>query len=193
MAEVKRRRRTGEERKAYRDSIIKVAAQTFYELGIRDARMDDIAERAGFNKVILYRLFTSKEELIDTILEREVERLLEIDRRPFEGGKKRAIELLEAAKLDTPSFVLLLRDSRHDPVFGHHAERFRGAIFDRLVEAFVRRGMTLKLAKPSADAIVNLVLESTLYWLLNCDTNDPDEFAEWYALGSEALAASWMP
>jgi AcrR family transcriptional regulator len=185
------KRRTGEERRKFRDELIKIAALTFLELGIRDAKMDDVAERTGKSKVILYRHFASKDDLIHTILEREADRLLEIDRRPYKGGIERAKELMDAAREDKSSFILLIRDARNDPVYGEHHERVRDAIFKRLVTAFEKRAMTSSFSRISADAIANLALDSTLYWLENGDPSKDDLFIEWYGRGAHSLDKGW--
>ena len=191
MAEKRARRRTGAERRAHRESLLRAAAETLLKLGLRDAKMDDIAEHAGITKVILYRHFASKEDLIHTILEREAERLLEIDRRPYEGGEKRARELLDAARENLSSFVLLIRDARNDPVYGEHTKRVREAIFVRLAAAFKRRHLDERFASLSADAIVTLVLESTLYWLENGAAQDDERFIAWYAASARSLDYGW--
>jgi len=56
---VKRRRR-----RASREQAIVAATRTLFdERGVQDARVDDIARAAGLNKALIYRAFSSKEEI----------------------------------------------------------------------------------------------------------------------------------
>src|SRR5262245_56996407 len=58
------------ERNPPRERILTVAADLFYRHGIRAVGVDSIAERAGTNKMTLYRHFASKDELVAEYLRR---------------------------------------------------------------------------------------------------------------------------
>lgn len=184
-------RRTGAERRAYRDAMLDKAADTLGRIGIRDTTMDEIAEDIGLSKVALYRHFASKDEMIHCVLEREANRLLEIDRLPYKGGTARARELLEAARQDRSAFILLLRDARYDPVYGEHAQNVFDSVADRLREAFLHQSVEEPIAGLSADAISNLVLSATVYWLEKGDSDRDDEFIAWYGAAVRALDDGW--
>ena len=51
--------------------ILQAARKVFIEKGLAGARMQDIADRAGFNKALLHYYFTSKAKLFDLVFERE--------------------------------------------------------------------------------------------------------------------------
>lgn len=51
--------------------ILQAARRVFIEKGLAGARMQDIADRAGFNKALLHYYFTSKEKLFDLVFEQE--------------------------------------------------------------------------------------------------------------------------
>ena len=51
-----------------REKIIKVAFQVFVEKGYDGARMQEIAEKAGVNKAMIYYYFNSKELLFEKII-----------------------------------------------------------------------------------------------------------------------------
>src|SRR5262250_216382 len=53
-----------------RERILAIAADLFYRHGIRAVGVDAIAERAGTNKMTLYRHFASKDELVAEYLRR---------------------------------------------------------------------------------------------------------------------------
>jgi AcrR family transcriptional regulator len=59
-----------DERIPPRERILAIAADLFYRHGIRAVGVDSIAERAGTNKMTLYRHFASKDELVAEYLRR---------------------------------------------------------------------------------------------------------------------------
>src|ERR1700690_794250 len=58
-AAVNRRRR----RASREQAIVAATRMLFDERGVQDARVDDIARAAGLNKALIYRAFSSKEEI----------------------------------------------------------------------------------------------------------------------------------
>lgn len=51
--------------------ILQTARKVFVEKGLTGARMQDIADQAGFNKALLHYYFTSKNKLFDIVFEQE--------------------------------------------------------------------------------------------------------------------------
>ena len=51
--------------------ILQTARAVFIEKGLAGARMQEIADRAGFNKALLHYYFTSKNKLFDIVFEQE--------------------------------------------------------------------------------------------------------------------------
>ncbi|MEP7255360.1 MAG: TetR/AcrR family transcriptional regulator [Ferruginibacter sp.] len=51
--------------------ILQSARKVFIEKGLAGARMQDIANQAGFNKALLHYYFTSKNKLFDIVFEQE--------------------------------------------------------------------------------------------------------------------------
>ena len=51
--------------------ILQAARKIFIQKGLAGARMQDIADQAGFNKALLHYYFTSKEKLFDLVFEQE--------------------------------------------------------------------------------------------------------------------------
>src|SRR3984885_7360412 len=58
-AVARRRRRASRER-----AIVAATRMLFDERGLQDARVDDIARAAGLNKALIYRAFSSKDEIL---------------------------------------------------------------------------------------------------------------------------------
>lgn len=53
---------------ARREGIVAAAAEVFQEIGYERASMDEVARRAGGSKATLYKYFSSKEELFETVV-----------------------------------------------------------------------------------------------------------------------------
>ncbi|MBH0779254.1 TetR/AcrR family transcriptional regulator [Nocardia bovistercoris] len=58
------------------EKILDAALQRILQVGIRRSSLDDIARRSGINRVTIYRRFSGKENLIETVLHREIRRIL---------------------------------------------------------------------------------------------------------------------
>lgn len=60
-----------------KENIIKKAEELFNQVGIRSCSMDDLCHELGISKKTLYQYFATKEELVDAMLKRHVERAIE--------------------------------------------------------------------------------------------------------------------
>ena len=58
-----------------RELLLAAATEEFSEFGLAGARIDRIAERAGYNKRLIYVYFGDKDQLFHTVLERRIETL----------------------------------------------------------------------------------------------------------------------
>ena len=68
-----------------RSAVMRAGLEVFTEKGFHLTSMDDIAERAGVSKPILYQHFASKQELYLGILDERVEAIVEQVREAIEG------------------------------------------------------------------------------------------------------------
>ncbi|MET9490142.1 TetR/AcrR family transcriptional regulator [Nocardia sp. NPDC006630] len=59
------------------EKILDAALARILQVGIRRSSLDDIARRAGVNRMTIYRRFSSKEKLVDAVLVRENQRVLQ--------------------------------------------------------------------------------------------------------------------
>lgn len=55
--------------------ILQTARKVFIQKGLAGARMQDIADQAGFNKALVHYYFTSKDKLFDLVFEQEFSNL----------------------------------------------------------------------------------------------------------------------
>jgi AcrR family transcriptional regulator len=86
-----------------RDRIFQAAKELFYRHGIRGVSVDAIAAEADTTKVTLYRVFSSKDDLVLKVLEDHVRRFWEswdavVD--PYQGQPRKQIEALFIALKD---------------------------------------------------------------------------------------------
>lgn len=69
-----------------RERVVEAATQIFYERGFRNTTLDDVAERIGVTKPILYKSFSSKTELLAEICARGVQAaLIELEQAQAQG------------------------------------------------------------------------------------------------------------
>lgn len=134
-----------------RETLLKAAKEAFAARGLEGARVDDIAQRAGINKQLVYHYFGSKDGLYTAVLEdiyreiREREQELHLASFPAEEAMRRLIEFSFDYLAQHPEFVSLISDENaHD---GRHlqgapqVEEMNRPIIDLLRET-LDRGMS---------------------------------------------------
>lgn len=180
-----------ENRRQRRSEFMRLGAQAFLEKGLRDATMEDVAEKIGVSKVVLYRYFTSKDDMVDAILAQMVQRLIEVDRLPWTGYEDSIRQSVAVAWEDPAAFVLLARDARYDKAYAHHHFQAWQSIADRLTKAFLDLGVDEAHARMSGEAMTSYVINAEAYWLEHGRPEDDERFAEWAATGTRALDKAW--
>jgi AcrR family transcriptional regulator len=94
--------------------ILRAAMAAFAEQGLGGARIDDIAERAGVNKRLIYYYFGGKDELFLAVMEqtyadiREAERELQLLALPPVEALRRLVVFTWEHYLAHPEFLTLL-------------------------------------------------------------------------------------
>lgn len=101
---------------ATRKKLLTAARQEFARHGFAGARVDEIAERAGVNKQLVYHYFGDKGALYLAVLEwvyediREQERRLNLEGLPPEKAIRKLIEASFDHLAENPDFIVLLND-----------------------------------------------------------------------------------
>lgn len=180
-----------EHRLARRAEFIAEAAKVFLEFGLRDATMDDVAAKLGVSKVVVYRYFSSKEDLVDSILVNMTGKLLEQDRLPFAGYKTSLNRSIKVAREDPAAFLLLARDAKSDPIFSCHHQAVWQGVTDRLVRTYADFGMDEFYARMSGEALMSYSLNVQVYWIEHGCVERDEEFEAWAAAGLKALDQQW--
>lgn len=101
---------------ATRKKLLTAARLEFARYGFAGARVDEIAERAGVNKQLVYHYFGDKDALYLAVLEwvyadiREQERQLNLEGLPPEKAIRKLIEASFDYLATNPDFIVLLND-----------------------------------------------------------------------------------
>jgi TetR/AcrR family transcriptional regulator len=99
-----------------RPALLAAARAAFSERGLEGARVDDIAQRAGVNKQLVYHYFGSKDGLYTAVLEgiyreiRDHESALELEALPPEAAMRALVEFSFDYLARSPEFVRILAD-----------------------------------------------------------------------------------
>ena len=181
---------------ARRAQLIDVGRGVFAEHGYEGTSVEEIAERAGVSKPIVYEHFGGKEGLYGVIVDGEVEHVLASIVAAVGAGSPR--ERLEQAALafltyvqERPDgFTVLLRDAPLPAKRGGEMPALMFALGDRVSDIFSQQfrkaGYDAKTAPIYAHALVGMVAFVGQWWT---DTRKPPP-AE--AVAGHIAALAWM-
>ena len=165
-------RMTGTQR---REQLIGVGRQVFAERGFEAASVEEIAERAGVSKPLIYEHFGGKEGLYAVVVDREVRLLVDEIVGAIEGSahpraavEGSALAFLTYIEEHREGFQILVRDA---PI-GTSSGTLPSVLGDVAASAesvlaaqFSQRGYETKLAPVYARALVGMVALVGQWWL----------------------------
>src|SRR4051795_5833162 len=162
---------SGKER---REQLLDVGRSLFATKGFDGTSVEEIAEKAGVSKPVVYEHFGGKEGLYAVVVDREVRRLLDRVTNALTAGHPRelleqaALALLDYIENETDGFRVLVRESPVMSASGnfssvlndvaHQVEHILGA-------EFKSRGYDPKLAELYSQALVGMVALVGRWWL----------------------------
>lgn len=160
--------------------LIEVARGLFAERGYEGTSIEEIAQRAGVSKPIVYEHFGGKEGLYAVIVDREMETLLEMvtssltKNRSLYRIQQVALALLTYMEERTDGFRILVRgesaivdeDTRYSSLLNDAISQ----VEHLLASDFERRGFDPGLAPLYAQALVGMVSVTAQWWL---DVREP--------------------
>lgn len=172
-----RARMTGAQRRL---QLIEVARGLFAERGYEGTSIEEVAQRAGVSKPIVYEHFGGKEGLYAVIVDREMETLLEMvtssltKNRSLYRIQQVALALLTYMEERTDGFRILVRgestnvseDTRYSSLLNDSISQ----VEHLLASDFERRGFDPGLAPLYAQALVGMVSVTAQWWL---DVREP--------------------
>ncbi|TCO58418.1 TetR/AcrR family transcriptional regulator [Actinocrispum wychmicini] len=158
-----------------RQQLLDVARALFAEKGYDGASVEEIANRAGVSKPVVYEHFGGKEGIYAVVVDREMDELLtaitaslSTDMNPRILLERAASALLDYVDSSTDGFRILVRDSPVASSTGtfssllsdiaSHVEHILGVHFSA-------RGYDAKLAALYAQALVGMVALTGQWWL----------------------------
>ncbi|MFY9587135.1 MAG: TetR/AcrR family transcriptional regulator [Actinomycetota bacterium] len=156
---------------ARRAQLIEVGRAVFAERGYDGTAVEEIAERAKVSKPIVYEHFGGKEGLYAVIVDREMERVVELiaeaigEGSPRERLEKAALAFLTYVKDNPDGFAVLSRDA---PVTAGGMSGLLNEVADRVgkvfTAAFKEAGYDQKAAPIYAHALVGMVTFVGQWW-----------------------------
>jgi AcrR family transcriptional regulator len=175
-----------------RHLLMDAAAEVIARQGLRSTTMDDISASLGMTKIVLYRTFGSKDQLIVSILERVTEAFLSIDSLHIEKYGDRLHRYLEVSRKYENSMRILLLQSPYDEKYNKQYKKLSRQLVKRTMERVERRQKAGKTecsldVKFVSESIVSFVLDSISRWLKHGKRNQDNEFVQWMLVSRAAM------
>lgn len=161
-------------RSARRKQLLEAAQDVFVANGYHAAAMDDIAERAGVSKPVLYQHFPGKLELYLALLDTHCDALIErvrgamaatTDNKERVDGAMRAY--FEFVDHESEAFRLVFEsDLRNDPAVRERVDRVERACIDAITATIMGdTGVNRAPAEVLAAGLVGAAQTSAQFWL----------------------------
>ena len=168
-----RARMTGAQRRL---QLIEVARGLFAERGFEGTSIEEIAQRAGVSKPIVYEHFGGKEGLYAVVVDREMETLLEMVTQSLTRNRSLyriqqvALALLTYMEERTDGFRILVRgdstaSTSETATYSSLLNDAISQVEHILAGDFERRGFDPSLAPLYAQALVGMVSVTAQWWL----------------------------
>ena len=175
-----RARMTGAQRRL---QLIEVARGLFAERGFEGTSIEEIAQRAGVSKPIVYEHFGGKEGLYAVVVDREMETLLEMVTQSLTRNRSLyriqqvALALLTYMEERTDGFRILVRgdstaSTSETATYSSLLNDAISQVEHILAGDFERRGFDPSLAPLYAQALVGMVSVTAQWWL---DVREPSK------------------
>lgn len=117
-------------------AVLEAAVQVFAEKGLQVATMQDVADRMGVAKILIYRLYPSRQSIIDALFADILARIEADAGRPWGGYGSSIARLVTLSRSNPKLALLLLRDARGAPEALAWREALE-ALLTKLIEPFV--------------------------------------------------------
>ena len=169
-------------RQARRKQLLGAAQEVFVAQGYHAAAMDDIADRAGVSKPVLYQHFPSKLELYLALLDQHAERLVDRVREALASttDNKARVAASVAAYFDfvdgegtegEGAFRLVFEsDLRNDPAVRQRVERMTQGCVDAIAETIAHdTGYRAEEAQLLSIGLSGLMEVGARWWLTSPD------------------------
>jgi AcrR family transcriptional regulator len=179
-----------------REQIARAAATVFMRGGFDGTSMDDVARQAGVTRLIVYRIFESKDELYRSVLDLVIDDLAAsfsaIGHAP-NGEPGRASDdyehsiagmVLGVGRRHPDAFRLLWRHAAHEPPFREVATLFKSTVTEYAIQLMGASFLDPLMRRWAAESVVSHLYESVCLWL---DDGDPARDLECAAMITESV------
>ena len=186
-------------RSARRKQLLAAAQQVFVAQGYHAAAMDDIAERAGVSKPVLYQHFPGKLELYVALLDTHCDALVDRVRKAMHAtsdNKERLRGAIQAyfdfVDHESEAFRLVFEsDLRNDPAVRERVERVERDCILAITDTIMSdTGVTRARAELLAAGLVGAAETAARFWLQGGrQVNKPEAEQLVAALGWRGIAS----
>ena len=161
-------------RSARRKQLLAAAQEVFVAQGYHSAAMDDIAERAGVSKPVLYQHFPGKLELYLALLDTHAEAIVESVRAAMNGTSDNKDRVLGAVRAyfdfvdhESEAFRLVFEsDLRNDPAVRERVAKVEQGCIDAITHTIISdTGVSRDRAELLASALVGAAEVTAQFWL----------------------------
>lgn len=180
-----------------REQIVRAAATVFVSGGFDGTSMEDVAKAAGVTRLIVYRIFESKEALYLAVLSSVIDDVAEsfdVASAPdvAQPREQIAVMLLRVARRQPDGFRLLWRHASNEPEFSWLAANFKTAATHYAVALLSTSLADTALVKWAAESLVSHLYESICLWLdRGTEARDPI-FLSMLTEGVRAMVTEWV-
>ena len=174
-------------RKARRAQLLDSALEVFVAQGYHAAAMDDIAERAGVSKPVLYQHFPGKLDLYLALLEQSSDRIIDATRDALSStndNKQRVLATMQVfydyvANAQGAFRLVFESDLTNEPAVRAQVDRVTDACADEITKVIHEdTGLSDAQSRLLAVSLVGMAQVSARYWLAgDQDIREPDAAA----------------
>ncbi len=191
-----------------REQIVRAAATVLLSGGYDGTSMEDVARAAGVTRLIVYRIFESKEALYLAVLTAVLDDLsARFDAGPTHprsdagpthsrdevaaGSESVAARLLGVARRHPDGFRLLWRHASNQAEFSELYALFASAATDYAAGLIAEVSSEPTMLRWAAESVVSHVYESICLWLDRGDVALDDQFLRMLEDGVRAMVIAW--
>jgi AcrR family transcriptional regulator len=161
-------------RKARRAQLLDSALEVFVAQGYHAAAMDDIAERAGVSKPVLYQHFPGKLELYLALLEQSADRIIDATREALASNQDNKMRVLATMQVfydyvanAQGAFRLVFEsDLTNEPLVRAQVDRVTAVCAEEVTKVIHEdTGLSDEASRLLAVSLVGVAQFSARYWL----------------------------
>ncbi len=177
------------------EKLLRQSATVFANNGLTKLSMDKVAKEMGVTKVVLYRYFSSKDGLINTILQDLVDQLTLSDSSNIKWGYRLLTQNLQIIRDNQDAFLMMMRYARYDDNFNHHyltlCKKLEKNTMNRLlVSSNLEDNNPIDVAF-FAERLIGFLFDSINSWVNSHSSENDEAFVRWLLKSVFGLFKIW--